>query len=258
MFIPPYFQSRMKLSHNPLIITELMGSSFHGPAPLHHTLLSSSKFAGVTVQTLNPKRFDKGKIIAQTPQPGWEHNSRTVAALSDQLGTQGADMLVDCIRSRLYLYNLTHSESPLTDEDKNLNEAVVGTQIRHAPKITKRDTFVDWNIMTAADILQRHDIIGPLWNIVGAKRVIWSGGFRSSSRSPTDRMSVGQPFVRDLDPVAYIRTCDDQILQFQEIQFEGGVRLEPFRGAAKAGMLNPSFQDDGLLFKFPISSTLPT
>ena len=38
------------------------------------------------------------------------------------------------------------------------------------------------------------------------------------------------------EQVAYVRTCDDQILKVDRIKIEGGVENPPLRAAEKAGM----------------------
>ena len=238
---------------------EANGTSFYGPAPLHHTLLSGSRRTGVTVQTLHPKHFDNGRILAQTPQPGWEHGCHTVEALSSQLGQQGADMLVACIKNRLYLYGSSQSDdSPQAMELEDPTRENDTLRPRHAPKITKKDGLIAWTTMTAAEILQRHEIIGPLWNTVGARRLIWSGGFELALQIPASELPVGQPVVRGLDQCVYIRTCDDQVLRVHEIKFEGDVQYEPLKAATKAGMHDPQVGGDGPLFQFPISSEMPS
>lgn len=229
------------------------GISFHGPAPLHHTLLSGCERTGVTVQTLHPKNFDQGRILAQIPQPGWKHQCVSVQELSTQLGAQGADMLVDCIKNRLYLYGSSDLELLSSSELENDSREFSLASARHAPKITKDDRYIDWDTMTAADILRRHKVIGPLWNTVDHKRVIWSEGFELASHMPAQDLPVGQPIVMGSDQGVYVRTSDAQILQISGLKIEGGVPLEPLKAAYKAGMHDPTLSDQGPLFRFRVS-----
>lgn len=76
---------------------------FRGPAPLHHTLLQGRETTGVTLQTLHPKHFDDGEIIAQTPYPGIKHGAKTVEELRDLLAPIGAQMLVQAIKDRSFV-----------------------------------------------------------------------------------------------------------------------------------------------------------
>lgn len=233
-------------------------NSFYGPAPLHHTLLSGSERTGVTVQTLHSRHFDRGRILAQTPQPGLEHGCRNVHALSTELGIQGANMLVNCIKSRLYLYGSSDSDSLQSSELGENGRVSKLATARHAAKITKKDRLIDWNTMTAAQILRMHEIIGPLWNFIGFRRVIWSTGFEKALHVPAEDLPVGQPVVLGPDQSVYVRTFDDQILKIRGLKIEGGIQLEPLKAATKASLHNPDRSGDGLLFHLPISTASPS
>jgi len=161
-------------------------------------------------------------------------------------------MLVNCIRERIYLYGSSDSDLLQCDEQGHSRDMDLARG-RHAPKITKEDSFIDWKTMTAAEILQRHEIVGPLWNTVESKRVIWSAGFELSPQIPVIDMLVGQPIMRGSDRGIYIRTCDDQLFQIHRLKIEGGVELEPLRAANKAGMHEPRHSEHSPLFRFPVS-----
>nr|UPX44694.1 Methionyl-tRNA formyltransferase [Penicillium fuscum] len=232
---------------------------FHGPAPLQHTLLTGCKFAGVTVQTLHPKHFDRGRILAQTPPPGWEHRCRTVPELLEQVAPVGADMLLTCIKSRLYL-----ASNDITEEVRDVKEAAAA---RAAPKITPNDRFIDWETWTAEEIMRRHRVIGPLWSFArfndegnSQRRIIWSTGFDQTSNTPVVDVPVGQPVVIGTESSAqnvYVRTCDNRMLAIGEIKIEGGEQAKPIQAAKKAGMADGStLRNHGHLFTAQISMAL--
>ena len=214
--------------------------SFHGPAPLHRTLLAGCQRSGVTVQTLHPEHFDRGTILAQTPFPGFEHGCSTVPELVTVMSSKGAEMLVHCIKNRLYL--------PSAKEPRSLQGDLMSATARAAPKVTTKDKFIDWNTWTADVIIRRHLAIGPLWNLVrnahNIRRLIWTRGFTiSKDVAPSTDLPIGQLVVfgdgNGADgQIAYVRTCDNRVLRVDKIKIEGGVETLPLRAAKKADMLD--------------------
>ncbi|KAL9070846.1 MAG: hypothetical protein Q9161_004637 [Pseudevernia consocians] len=206
--------------------------------------------SGVTVQTLHYKHFDQGSILAQTPYPGFEHGCSTVPELLDLTSSKGAEMLVQSIRSRLYLQS---AKSPDSLQDERISATA-----RAAPKITSQDKFIDWNTWTAEVIIRRHLAIGPLWSFVKnaqiVRRIIWTSGFTiseevaNSKDLPIGRLVVlGSGYSAD-EQIAYVRTCDDRVLKVDRIKIEGGVESPPLRAAKKADMIDhsTSHQNDSM------------
>ncbi|CAF9941243.1 MAG: Methionyl-tRNA formyltransferase [Alectoria fallacina] len=236
LFVPPRILEGAR--YGGLNVHPSMLPDFHGPAPLHHILLSGCQRSGVTVQTLHPKHFDQGTILAQTPYPGFEHRCSTVPELLTLTSSKGAEMLVQSIINRLYLQP-AKSLGSLQDDQ-------VTAPARAAPKINSQDKFIDWNTWTAETIIRRHLAIGPLWSFVRnaekLRRVIWTTGFRISEETAiSTNIPIGQLVVfgneeHADEQVAYLRTCDDQILRVDRIKIEGGVENPPLRAAKKAGM----------------------
>ena len=218
------------------------GSRFRGPAPLHHTLLSGRERTGVTVQTLHPKHFDQGEILAQTPFPGFEHRCTTIPELSKLTANEGASMLIRLIRDGAF---------PLAQRPQgHLPSKVEQYAVKDAPKISPADRHIDWSTWTAEEILRRHRLIGPLWNNVvtcSAKnpveakttRLIWSSGFSKSSSALTPGLGPGHLFVSSLGTskqAVHIQTCDSQCLQVDQIKTEGRQSEDPVRGCKQAGI----------------------
>ena len=230
--------------------------SFHGPAPLHHTLLSGCPRSGVTVQTLHPKHFDQGTILTQTPYPGFEHGCRTVPELLTLMSSKGAEMLVHSISNRLYLQSA-----------KTLDTSQINPTARAAPKITTKDKFIDWNTWTAEVIIRRHLAIGPLWSFLksaqSVRRLIWSTGFTMSEEVainadfPVGRLVVFVNEERTDEQVAYVRTCDGRVLKVDRIKIEGGVESLPLRAAKKADMIDYNTHDRNAPHTWVLLSTDP-
>lgn len=204
----------------------------------------------MTVQTLHTKHFDQGTILAQTPYPGFEHGCKTVSELLALMSTKGAEMLVHCINNHLYLQS---AESFIRRQE----DRITGTA-RAAPKITSQDKYIDWDTWTGEVIVRRHLAIGPLWSFVktarNTRRLIWTSGFSVSEEVAVGiDLPVGQLVVLGNDSfvdeqVAYIRTCDDQVLKVNTVKIEGGVELPPLQAAKKADMVDHSRsgQDDSV------------
>ena len=190
------------------------------------------------MQTLHPKHFDQGTILAQTPYPGFLHGCKTVPDLLALMSSKGAEMLVQSINSRLYLNPVNNPNVPHPK----------ATTARAAPKITSQDRFIDWNKWTAEEIIRRHLAIGPLWSFAKhrgkIKRLIWSTGFKERTRVPYIRdCHVGRLLVFGDEEcadkqVAYVRTIDNRYLGVGRIKIEGDVENPPLRAAKKADMID--------------------
>ena len=153
--------------------------SLRGPAPIHHTLLQRRQKTGITLQTLHPKHFDQGMILAQTPYPGLNiPNSEmcTPGQLLDFLAPLGGQMLVETLRNRAFA-------PPLEDVSwygKDMSEA----ELKHAPKIQKEDSHIDWDTWTADEILLRSRVLGDLWDNITWRKSISDKGIDHTSLPP--------------------------------------------------------------------------
>ncbi|KAL8711325.1 MAG: hypothetical protein Q9220_004222 [cf. Caloplaca sp. 1 TL-2023] len=215
---------------------------FPGPAPLHHTLLEDRKRTGVTLQTLHPTQFDGGKIIAQTPFPGIEHNAKTVEDLRVLTARLGAQMLIQVIDESLFV--------PPIAEVGWCRDTETPSRFKRALKIGSEDRHLDWAQWTAQDILRRQQIIGPLWNITDAsskarsgnrreaRRIIWEGGFRLENDFHIFP-PVGHPIVIGLHghtQSVCIRTCDGNTLIARNVKLEGESTSDVFDAVRRAGL----------------------
>lgn len=217
----------------------LIRSRFRGPAPLHHVLLAGVEETGITVQTLHPERFDEGKIISQTPLPGFRHQCSTVPELLERVSQEGAAMLVSCITTGAFV--------PPLQEVRQLLPGAKVPAASSAPKITPQDRHLDWHSWTAERILRSHLVIGPLWNEItpenplklARKRVIWTSGFKVSDEKTSAGPGIGRPFVKDAgstEALVYIETCDRQILEATQITIDGCQTNDPISSFKQAGL----------------------
>ena len=234
---------------------------FHGPAPLHHTLLENCSRTGVTLQTMHPRHFDQGAILDQTPFPGFEHGCTTTPELSSKMGPVGAAMLLKAIRNRSFVppleikgwahQHLHHQKSNHDDNNGNKNELL----IRAAPKITAEDSHIDWSTWSAEEILRKQRIVGHLWNSIyqlglrknetqtRQRRIIWSTGFKkappasslqgsfppssSVSSSSSNAGTLSSPSLSSQLPnqssasLINITTKDGQVLQAERVTLDG-------------------------------------
>ncbi|RFU29656.1 hypothetical protein B7463_g6683, partial [Scytalidium lignicola] len=226
---------------------------FRGPAPLQHTLLSGEEYTGVTLQTLDEKTFDHGKILAQTPFPGLKipnASSCTYPQLLEFISPKAAELLVQGIRDRVF-------DPPLLEvgwhKPVDPNE-----KFKHASKITPEDRQLDMSSWTSVEIERRSRVLGRLWS----RAVVSSsggGGDNDSNGmilkrfvledieiipSPEEKLNSGPLFGENINqlrilsgkeesrPLAYVEdgesiivpTCDGKGLRIKEITVEGEVR----------------------------------
>lgn len=125
---------------------------FRGPAPLQHTLLQGRRTSGITVQTLHPKHFDHGLILAQAPFDVPNEGDCSHEELVNYVKPQAADLLIETLRKALYRSRTsTVAEAGLRSPS-------------HAPKLTRDNARVDWKNWPAEQILRTQRANEPLWN----------------------------------------------------------------------------------------------
>ncbi|OAX83329.1 hypothetical protein ACJ72_02308 [Emergomyces africanus] len=264
LFVPPRILNSAKyggLNVHPSLLPD-----FRGPAPLHHTLLAGETTTGVTLQTLDTKKFDHGVILDQTPPPGIsipDPDSCDVPRLLALVSDKSAQMLVEGIRNRIFIPPLKSVAWHKPDNE---------VALRPAGKIKPEDRHINWSSWTAQEISRRQRVLGPLWNnaIVGAghpvsginnqkKRVIFTKmeldeftpyGLDSIKLNPGVIFALpgAQTTAGQLDQPLYVTTCDQKIFRIDEIKVQGQKSAPAYRAAKKADLLDIQ----------PMYSPLPT
>ncbi|KAG6013733.1 hypothetical protein E4U43_007141 [Claviceps pusilla] len=156
LFVPLRILSSAKyggVNVHPSLLPDL-----RGPAPIHHALLRGDTHMGISLQTLDPKAFDHGTILAQTPAPGFPiPPSASLQTVMQEAAARGAEMLVQGLRDGLHV-------PPHRDVGwKAAQLQAKGAEtLQHAPKITKADGRIDpdW---TAEQFARRIRVLGSVW-----------------------------------------------------------------------------------------------
>lgn len=119
---------------------------------------------GITLQTLDEKKFDHGLILSQTPRPGIPiPPSCTVPQLAELVRAPGAELLLDGLRRGLHV------------DPVDIRGEIGDVKASRAPKVTKGERRVQWGA-GPGEITRRLRVLGPLWSEVmgkkGTERVI--------------------------------------------------------------------------------------
>ncbi|PSN63983.1 Formyltransferase [Corynespora cassiicola Philippines] len=210
LFVPPRILNLAKyggLNVHPSLLPDL-----YGPAPIHQTILKGRKTTGVTVQTLDPRTFDRGVILAQTPAPGLRVDETfTYARLAEELSTEGERLLVAVLESGKFV-------PPL----KNVGwYAESGGPVGHAEKLTPEHRRLDFDSAEKVDYSMIMRAVGQSWGILpnGARLII--SQLKDCMMQDNTNRKPGL-FV-DEEQLA-IKTLDNQILHVEKCTYEGGKR----------------------------------
>lgn len=116
---------------------------------------------GVTLQTLSPRSFDAGVLLAQTQSPGFTIPANaTVPQLTAALATEGANMLMAGLRYGVYMppHLPFVMQSPFGAEDRMYQRDPL-----FAPKITGADREVRWSTTWPGQIARQARVFGKVW-----------------------------------------------------------------------------------------------
>ncbi|KAH7061428.1 mitochondrial formyl-methionyl-tRNA transformylase [Macrophomina phaseolina] len=208
----------------------------YGPAPIHHALLRGDTTTGVSVQTLHPKHFDQGVVLSQTPYPGIDipdPETCTPQRLIDHLGPIGGSMLVQTIKDGAFI-------PPLTNVASNPDSPP-----RHASKIGKEHSHVDFRTWTADRIVRTLRVLGQLWSTAIYSKIAGEDGppkrviihaVRVDSSIPESARPPGTWWINDqrrpLPSIGTI-TCDGKALYIESCTIEGHRKGEGTRLLSK-------------------------
>ncbi|CAB4255090.1 similar to Saccharomyces cerevisiae YBL013W FMT1 Methionyl-tRNA formyltransferase, catalyzes the formylation of initiator Met-tRNA in mitochondria [Maudiozyma barnettii] len=136
---------------------------YKGSAPIQHALLNGDSMTGVSVQTLHPEKFDRGEVIARTPEISIDtllENATTHEGtwksdtLIQELGVVGAALLRDVVVNGSYIPS--SDKKVLTTNDHIYKPS-------WAPTIKTKDKQVLWQTYTAEHISTMIAVIGPVY-----------------------------------------------------------------------------------------------
>ncbi|UKZ62127.1 uncharacterized protein TrAtP1_003387 [Trichoderma atroviride] len=154
LFVPPRILNSAKyggLNVHPSLLPHL-----RGPAPIHHAMMRNEKYTGVSLQTLDPKAFDHGVVLAQTPSPGIPIPAgTTLQQLTESLAKVGAEMLVQGLRDGVHV-------PPYTSVEWMANQ-LKGEKLVHAPKVSKGESQINWPEWNSTDVARFLNIFNTVW-----------------------------------------------------------------------------------------------
>ncbi|KAL1639670.1 Methionyl-tRNA formyltransferase [Diplodia intermedia] len=222
LLVPPRILNQA--TYGGLNVHPSMLPDLYGPAPIHHALLRGDTRTGISVQTLHPKHFDQGVVLAQTPRPGIQIpdvDNCTPNHLVDHLGPIGGAMLVQVLRERAFIPPLKSAAVKSESEP------------RHASKLTKEHGHVDFHTWSADRIVRTLRVVGQLWDTAlyskilpeetASKRIaIHAARIETGTRA--EAHPPGTWWVDDRRPpvpVIGTVTCDGKVLYIESCTIEG-------------------------------------
>ncbi|BFZ59872.1 hypothetical protein YB2330_000893 [Saitoella coloradoensis] len=199
---------------------------YRGPAPIHHALMNGDAYTGVTIQTLDPKEFDNGRILEQErvdipPDATFEN-------LKNMLAEKSGNMLVDFVRKR-WGSDMVDG-NPLT----SLTSATSYPKT-YALKVAKEALRVNWKEWSGRKVIQWNKAFtGQLWTTLKIKarhkRVLLT--FSQSGHSLKDENLPEE--VKQVEPgtlivvgpsggerIAVVVCADDSIATLTSVKVEG-------------------------------------
>lgn len=138
---------------------------FRGAAPIQRTILQHTPIGGVTIQTLHPTKFDRGEILKQTNPPMEIPATVSFVELREKLAKEGARLLVETLREGLY-------DSDLAKPGGGLK---TGYPESLARKVGSQDARVVWGEWTKHELVQRADMFGDVWTMMGDVKLAGKG-----------------------------------------------------------------------------------
>ncbi|OJD36128.1 methionyl-trna formyltransferase [Diplodia corticola] len=235
LLVPPRILKQA--TYGGLNVHPSMLPDLYGPAPIHHALLRGDAKTGVSIQTLHPKHFDQGVVLSQTPSPGIaipEVATCTPQRLIDHLGPIGGAMLVQVLRERAFIPPLKSAASESTAEP------------RHASKITKEHSHVDFHTWPADRIVRTLRVVGQLWDTALYSEILPEAGSPKRIVIHAARIDTGAPAEahppgtwwadnkRQPVPAIGTVTCDGKVIYIESCTIEGSRKGEGTRLLSQA------------------------
>jgi methionyl-tRNA formyltransferase len=201
---------------------------YRGAAPINRAIMAGEKVTGLTTFLIE-KEIDTGNILDQIQIPVGEN--QTAGELNDRMMETGADLLVNTIEKIA-----TGKISPVEQS------AIIGSELRSAPKIFKEDCMIDWKQNARAV----HNHIRGLSPYPGAITAISdntdpSQNFKILKSAVSEETSTVRPGTLEIRGKMMWVATNDYWLKILEIQAPGKRSLpvdEFLRGYKRAEELN--------------------
>lgn len=181
---------------------------YRGAAPINWAIINGESVTGVTTFKLKHE-IDTGDILLQFQVPILQED--TAGTMHDKLMIAGADLLVNTVKG---LASDSLKEIP--------QDLVADSQLKHAPKIFKEDTQINWNQQGKAinNFIRGLSPYPAAYTHLGDKTArIFSGTYHEA---PTEIA----PGTMDTDNSTYLRYATaDGWYTVNELQQEGKKRM---------------------------------
>lgn len=182
---------------------------YRGAAPINRAIMNGETETGVTTFKLK-HQIDTGDILLQQKVPIAPDD--TAGTLHDKLMTAGAELLVTTIKG--LAAGVLH-EIPQDNTDE--------AEIKHAPKIFKEDTFINWN----KPVTEIHNFIRGLSPYPAACTVLGDRSIKVFASDYIIDNHTAAPGSFDTDHATYLRfAAPGGWLYIKELQQEGKKRMD--------------------------------
>jgi methionyl-tRNA formyltransferase len=142
-FIPPHIISSLK--YGAVNVHPSLLPKYRGAAPIQHAIMYGDAETGVTIQELDDREFDAGRILAQKAFD-LSTSPPVYSSLKEKLASVGSRMLVDTLR------HLKQRKANAMTQDVS--------KATKAPKIKKEWAEIDFSKMSAWQAEQMNRAIG--------------------------------------------------------------------------------------------------
>jgi methionyl-tRNA formyltransferase len=182
---------------------------YRGAAPINWAIINGETETGVTTFKLKHE-IDTGNILLQDKEPILPEDN--IGSLYEKLMNKGAALLVKTVQG---LADGSLREIPQAD--------IATTDLKHAPKIFKEHTLIDWN-KPAREI---HNLVRGLSPIPAAYCMFQNKTFKIYRSHYQNEQHGKEPGSFETDSKSYMRfAAADGWVYADELQLEGKKRMD--------------------------------
>lgn len=182
---------------------------YRGAAPINHAIIEGEKETGVTIFKLKHE-IDTGNILAREKTNIGENE--TAGELHDRLKLLGAKLLAATITK------MQKQDLPELPQETVTNT----TQLKRAPKIFKKDCFINWHTKTE----QAYNFIRGLSPYPAAHTLLQEKTIKIFSSKKELQIHNEMPGTVHTDGKTYLKfACTDGFIHILSLQAEGKKRM---------------------------------